>query len=90
MTPKDKEALQELLIRQCNAASRLGFPEDRLLRDAQRYGFPALTLAELQAELLHLEKADLLKTTEKTLRPDLRQWVTTASGDAWLMKQGLI
>ncbi len=90
MTPDQKEELQEYLLRLCNAASRLGVPEDRLLRDGQRYGFSALTKPELDAELHHLEKAGLLGVVAKTLRPDLRRWVSTADGDRWLMRQGLV
>lgn len=90
MTPHEKEELQEKILSLCNAVSRLGIQEAKLQRDCQRYGWPALTLPELQAEIHHLEKAGMITPVAKELRPDLRRWVSTASGDQWLMKQGLI
>jgi hypothetical protein len=90
MTPAEKEEIQEKLLAMGNAASRLGLSEERLLRGVQRYGFPEVTLVELRAELHHLEKAGLMTTVEKALRPDLLRWKSTADGDRWLMMQGLI
>lgn len=90
MTPAEKEELQEKIIALGNAASRLGIGEDRILRACQRFGFERLSLVELQAELNHLEKAGLMTTVEKELRPDLLRWKSTADGDRWLMRQGLI
>jgi hypothetical protein len=90
LTPADKEEIQEKLLAMCNAASRLGIGEERLLRALQRFGFETLTLEQLQTELRIIETAGLISTVEKQLRPDLLRWKTTGSGDTWLMKQGLI
>ena len=90
LTPAQKEAIQERLLLLANASGRRGLPQERLLHEIRSYGFPALSAEALDAELHHLEKADLLAPVEKTLRPDLRRWTTTASGDRWLMENGLI
>ena len=90
MTAQEKEDLQEKILRLCNAAGRVGIREDRMLRDCQRYGFDSLLPSELAGEILIVEKAGLVTTAEKELRPDLRRWMTTADGDRWLMKEGLI
>ncbi len=90
LTPKEKEEIQEKIVLLCNAASRIGIPEERLLRDLHRYGFERLTLPEFDAEMYHLEKKALIATVDKTLRKDLRRWVTTSEGDEFLIQHGLI
>lgn len=90
LTPDEKESLQIQLLRLCNASSRFGLPESRLLQDCQRFGFDDLSKKEFDAEILHLEKAGLLATVGKVIRPDLRRWTTTAQGDYQLMEKGYI
>lgn len=89
MTSDDKEMMQEKILQLCNAAGKFGVPDDRILRALNRAGYP-IDQAELDRQLRYLKSKEWIVEVEKQLRPDLRKWETTAAGDEYLMKQGLI
>jgi DNA-binding PadR family transcriptional regulator len=89
MTPADIELMQEKIVRLCNAAGRFGLTEDRMLRyladDEYR-----ISADELDRQLRYLKSKGWIEEVEKDLRPDRRRWQTTAAGDEFLMKRGLL
>jgi hypothetical protein len=89
MTPEDIELLQEKIVQLCHAAGRLGLPEERIMRGLIKaaYGVDKDTL---ERNLRYLKSKGWIEEVDKDLRPDLRRWQTTAAGDEYLMKQGLI
>lgn len=89
MTADDIELLQEKILMLCHAAGRFGLPDARLLRALVKDGY-ALDQAALDRHLRYLLSKTWISPVEKELRPDLRRWETTAAGDEYLMKQGLI
>lgn len=90
MTPQDKELCQEKILQQCHNAGRFGTPEATLLRGLHKSGFEEADAKDLERDLRYLESKGWIRTVERELRPDLRKWQTTAPGDEYLMKQGLI
>ncbi|HWM26589.1 MAG TPA: hypothetical protein VNP98_17360 [Chthoniobacterales bacterium] len=89
MTPEDIELLQEKMVRLCNAAGRIGLSEDRIKRALIRDGY-GVDKETLDRQLRYLKSKGWIEEVEKDLRPDLRRWQTTAAGDEFLMKAGLI
>ena len=89
MTAEEIEALQEKILRLCHAAGRFGMPDERILRGLQKADFD-IDQAELDRQLRYLLSKSWITAVAKELRPDLRRWETTADGDEYLMRQGLI
>lgn len=89
MTAEDIELLQEKIVRLCHAAGRLGLPEDRIKRGLIQNGY-GVDDGTLDRNLKYLKSKGWIEEVEKELRPDLRRWQTTATGDEYLMRQGLI
>jgi hypothetical protein len=89
MTAEDIELLQEKIVQLCHAAGIFGVPDARILRTLQKASYP-LDAAALDRHLRYLKSKGWIAELEKELRPDLRRWESTALGDEYLMKQGLI
>jgi len=89
MTAEDNELLQEKIVRLCHAAGSLGLPEDRIKRALIKDGY-GVDDATLDRNLKYLKSKDWIEEVTKDLRPDLRRWKSTATGDEYLMRQGLI
>lgn len=89
MTTEDIELLQEKILELCHAAGQFGMPEDRIKRTLLKTGY-GLDQETLERNLRYLKSKAWIEEAEKELRPDLRRWQTTAAGDEYLMKQGLI
>lgn len=89
MTPEDTELLQEKILQLCHAAGRFGMPEERIKRALIKAGY-GVDLETLEKQLRYLRSKGWIEETTKELRPDLRRWQTTAAGDEYLMKHGLI
>lgn len=86
MTPEDKEMMQEKILQLCNAAGKFGIPDERILRTLQRSSY-AIDQAELDRQLRYLKSKGFIIEVGKDLRPDLRRWETTATGDEYLMEK---
>lgn len=89
MTPEDIQMMQEKILLLCNAAGKFGVPDSRILRALNRNGY-SIDQAELDKQLRYLKSKGWIEEVKKELRPDLRQWETTAAGDEYLMNQGLV
>jgi hypothetical protein len=89
MTAEDIELLQEKIVRLCHAAGRLGLPEERIKRALIKDGY-GVDDPTLERNLRYLKSKGWIEEVEKDLRPDRRRWQTTAAGDEYLMRQGLI
>lgn len=89
MTPEDIELLQEKIVRLCHAAGRLGLPEERIKRALIQDGY-GVDKDTLEQHLRYLKDKGWIKEVPKDLRPDLLRWESTAAGDEFLMKRGLI
>lgn len=89
MTPEDIEMLQEKIVQLCHAAGKFGIPDERIQRTLIKTGY-GIDGEALDAQLRYLKSKGWIVELEKQLRPDLRRWETTAAGDEYLMRQGLI
>ena len=82
----------------CHAAGKFGVPEERIARALENTTYlpkgdekqRAQNRATLERNLRYLKSKGWIEEVEKDLRPDLRRWQTTAAGDEYLMKQGII
>jgi hypothetical protein len=89
MTAEDIELLQEKMLLLCHAAGRFGLPDARILRTLQKDSY-AIDQPTLDRHLRYLLSKNWITAVAKELRPDLRRWETTAAGDEYLMRQGLL
>jgi Fic family protein len=89
MTAEDIELLQEKIVRLCHAAGSLGLPEERIKRALIQNGY-GVDDDTLDRNLKYLKSKGWIEEVEKYLRPDRRRWRSTAAGDEYLMRQGLI
>lgn len=89
MTAEDIEMMQEKILQLCNAAGKFGVPDARILRALNKATYP-IDQDELDKQLRYLKSKGWIVEVKKELRPDRRQWESTAAGDEYLMSQGLI
>jgi hypothetical protein len=81
VTPQDREQLRLSLLRFLDAnPTRYGLGTELLLQMARNEGRPALTKAEVEAELLYLADKDYAMEALKGVSPENKAWRLTATG----------
>lgn len=89
MTPEFTIDLRQKILQLCHASGEYGMPRERLYRNCRNAGgFSALTEEGFQEQIEFLEGKLWIKRVENEME-ELR-WETTAAGDQYLRKQGLI
>ena len=98
MTAEDIEDLQQKIAELCHAAGQFGVPDERILRALENTHYLPKGDEEqrrqnretLDRNLRYLKSKGWIEEVAKDLRPDIRRWQTTAAGDEFLMRSGLI
>lgn len=90
MNAEDLDLLREKILQLCRAANRFGLAPDRILRTLQRSAWD-VDAAAVERELRHLKSAGLIEPADAdALTPALVSYTTTAAGNHFLEKRGLL